>query len=105
MQVLSTIDSLFMQHVASHGLSYGTMEEYNFRKTLFDQVDKEIKEFNEAPEQTSRIAHNFTSTMTQGEKKRMLGFKGHGEVKKAVVLEEANYDSINWVTAGKVNPV
>jgi len=39
MQVLSTIDSLFMQHVAHHGLSYGTMEEYNFRKALFDTVD------------------------------------------------------------------
>jgi KDEL-tailed cysteine endopeptidase len=81
------------------------MEEYNFRKSLFDSVGKEIKEFNEAPEQTSSVAHNFTSTMTQGEKKRMLGFRGQAEVKKAKVLEEANYDSINWVTAGKVNSV
>jgi len=51
------------------------------------------------------MAHNFTSTMTQGEKKRMLGFKGQREVKQAKVLDEANYDSINWVTAGKVNPI
>jgi len=43
--------------------------------------------------------------MTSGEKKRMLGFSGHGEVKKAEALEEANYDSINWVASGKVNPV
>lgn len=29
----------FMQHVAQNGLSYGTMEEFNFRQDLFEQVD------------------------------------------------------------------
>ena len=90
MQVLSTMDSLFMQHVAHHGLSYGTMEEYNFRKGLFDGVDQEIKEFNGKSDQTSTIGHNFTSTMTQGEKKRLRGFKGQGEVKKPKILDSTN---------------
>jgi KDEL-tailed cysteine endopeptidase len=35
-----------MQHVAEHGLSYGTMEEYNFRLSLFETADKEIAEHN-----------------------------------------------------------
>jgi len=43
--------------------------------------------------------------MTQGEKSKLLGFRGPSEVKQPVPLEEENYDSVNWVTQGKVNAV
>jgi hypothetical protein len=32
----------FVQHMAEHGLSYGTIEEFNFRAGLYTAVDNEI---------------------------------------------------------------
>ena len=29
--IMQAVQSVFMQHIADHGLSYGTIEEYNFR--------------------------------------------------------------------------
>jgi len=94
-----------MQHVAEHGLSYGTVEEYNFRQSLFDKVDKEINQHNNDSEQTSSMGHNFLSTWSIGEKQRLLGYKPHGEVKILTVLEESNATEVNWVASGKVNAV
>jgi C1A family cysteine protease len=37
------IESLFMQHIADFGLSYGTVEEFNFRMDLFSETNDEIQ--------------------------------------------------------------
>lgn len=94
-----------MEHVAEHGLSYGTINEFNFRKNLFEEVDAQIKEFNADSSQTSTLAHNFLSTWTEGEKRRFMGFSPHGEVAEPTHLEESNAESVNWVTSGKVNAI
>lgn len=99
------LESIFMQHVAQHGLSYGTMAEYEFRKALFVQSDNEINAHNSNAEETSTMGHNFLSTWSLGEKKRLLGYRQHGEVDHPTILEESNDDSVNWVAAGKVNAV
>lgn len=44
--MLSAVDYKFMEHVAEFGLSYGTVEEFNFRKALFAEADKLIEEHN-----------------------------------------------------------
>ena len=68
-----------MQHVAGQGLSYGTIEEFNFRMGLFQERHQEIIDINSAPNGTSTVGHNFLSTWTDGEKKRILGYNGLGE--------------------------
>lgn len=94
-----------MQHVAEQGLSYGTIEEFNFRRTLFEHVDFKIKTFNSDPSRTSTLAHNQFSTWTETEKKRLMGFRMAEQVAEPKVLEETNAASVNWVTAGKVSPI
>lgn len=51
------------------------------------------------------MGHNFLSTWSLGEKKRLMGYSPHGEVGEPIMLEEANADFVDWVKKGKVNPV
>jgi len=94
-----------MEHVAEHSLSYGTVEEFNFRQDIFNKVHEEIVAINSSPNMTHEVGHNFLSTWTTGEKKRLLGYNGLGEYKQATILEETNGNSINWIDEGAVNSV
>jgi len=51
------------------------------------------------------MGHNFFSTWSSEEKKRLRGFKPQGENILPTILEESNTDSVNWVSQGKVNAV
>jgi hypothetical protein len=62
-----------MEHVANFGLSYGTIEEYNFRQNLYELLDLEILEIN-AHQTDFTVGHNFMSTWTYAEKKRLNGY-------------------------------
>lgn len=93
-----------MQHVAEHNISYGTIEEFNFRHNLFVEVDNLINESNANPENTFELGHNFLSTWTQGERKRLLGYNGLGE-RDEVVLEETNGSGVDWRDHNAVNAV
>merc|ERR1711957_794278 len=101
----------FMQHVAEHGYSYGTIEEFNFRAEIFSQVNQEIESINMASGKAGkslRLAHNHLSTWTYAEKKRMLGFIDVGTAMNGeyhVPSNETIADSVNWVTAGAVTAV
>ena len=53
----------FMQHVAEFGLSYGTIEEFNFRQNLYDLLDIELNRINATHDNFS-VGHNFMSTWT-----------------------------------------
>ena len=104
----SAVEQAFVQHIADFGLSYGTVEEYNFRLGLFNAVDAEINEINANPENTFTVGHNFLSTMTKDEKKRLLGYRGPQNVSEETVVvlsEEGLADSVDWRTKGAVNPV
>lgn len=48
---------MFMSHVAEYGLSFGTKEEYNFRKSLFVQANKELEEIRKEGG-SFEVAHN-----------------------------------------------
>lgn len=93
-----------MQHIADHGLSYGTIEEYNFRQNIFAGVNAEIEAHNQS-NSTYTLGHNFMSTMTQGEKKKMLGYVAPIVPSEIVTFPAANADEVNWVTKGGVTPV
>ena len=70
-----TINPVFMDHIAEHGLSYGTQEEYLFRQNIFMTKDAENQVINADPENTFTVGHNFMSTWTDAEYKKMLGFR------------------------------
>lgn len=97
-----------MEHVANFSLSYGTIEEFNFRKNLYDLLDVELEMLNADPANTFTVAHNFLSTWTYAEKKRMNGLRPSPEmtVPEGVVdLPPSNATSNNWVTSGAVTGV
>jgi C1A family cysteine protease len=102
---MSLIEATFMQHVADFGLSYGTLEEFNFRQEIFAVTDSKLNELN-AKNGTSRVGHNFLSTWTRAERKKLLGYLDVGVTGAKIANNPtANEDSVNWVTVGAVTPV
>merc|ERR1712166_69832 len=73
---VTATETEFMEHISEEGLSFGTVAEYNFRKNLFNEAHAEIEAHNSS-NATWILGHNFMSTMTQAEKKRMMGYKAN----------------------------
>jgi C1A family cysteine protease len=95
-----------MQHIADFGLSYGTIEEFNFRLNQFEGINSVIEEHNNTEGVTHKLGHNFLSTWTDAEKKRLMGYRSSPIPKnKPTILTPSNEDSVNWVTKGAVTPV
>lgn len=65
----------FLNHVAEFGLNYGTQEEYAFRQQIFLEKDAEYKTINADTTNTFTVGHNFLSTWTKDEYKKLLGYK------------------------------
>ena len=86
---MQAVQSVFMQHIADHGLSYGTIEEYNFRLGLFSAIDAEIAAHN-ATDSTYTLGHNFLSTMTEGEKAKLRGYVAPMVPIEIKVFEQSN---------------
>ena len=73
--MLSAVDFKFIAHVAQNNLSWATIEEFNARKALFTAHDAELEMINADANNTFTVGHNMFSTMTEFEKKKMLGYK------------------------------
>jgi C1A family cysteine protease len=106
----------FLEHVAKHGLSYGTTEEYMFRQAIFDANTVEYAKINANPENTFTVGHNFLSTWTKDEYKKLLGFKAPAhalndkfdgeQVPEPTILSEVGLpDAKDWRSLGAVNAV
>jgi len=98
----------FLEHIAAYGISYGTQEEYMFRQEIFNTKAAEYAKINADPENTFTVGHNFMSTWTAEEYKKILGFKApmNATVAEPTILSTegipANKD---WRSLGAVNPV
>merc|ERR1712127_683219 len=57
------------------GISYGTQEEFNFRQTIFEENSVEYARINADKNNTFTVGHNFMSTWTKDEYKKLLGYK------------------------------
>ena len=100
------LESNFVEHVSMYGLSYGTQEEYDFRFNQFAKIDAEINRINSEEGNTFIAGHNKFSTLTEFEMDRMKGKKAPAAQTNVVAIETNNLtDSIDWRTAGAVNPV
>ena len=94
----------FVQHMSEYGLSYGTEEEFNFRMGLFAKKDAELKEIN-ATEENFTVGHNFMSTWTDAEYKKILGYAGmhlEEEPRNEVYLDEVDGYEKDWRQDGAV---
>lgn len=95
-----------MQHIADFGLSYGTMEEFNFRFNQFKSINSVIEEHNSNSEKTSTLGHNFLSTWTEAERSVLMGYRPSIKPRgNPTILEATTEDSVNWVTKGAVTPI
>jgi C1A family cysteine protease len=105
---ITVVEQSFIAHMAEHGLSYATAEEYNFRLGIYTLKGQEYDRINAVPENTFTVGHNQFSTWTDAEFKKMLGYKGPQELPAdANVTETAGplTSGIDWRTKGAVNPV
>ena len=105
---LTQVEQVFVEHMAAHGLSYGTKEEYKFRLDIFAKKEAENKKINSDPKNTFTVEHNQFSTYTEDEYKKLLGYKGPQELDNELieVLDETNLTaSIDWRSKGAVNAV
>jgi len=99
---------LFMEHVANFGLSYGTIEEFNFRKNIYDTLSVELDQIN-LDHANFTVAHNHLSTWTTAEKKRLLGYRASGiPTEEVFEVEQSNVEwgsSKDWRQDGAVTDV
>ena len=72
----NVVEQKYIEHLAMHGLSYGTSEEYHFRLAIFAKKHFEYQKINADPENTFTVGHNQFSTYTESEYKKLLGFRG-----------------------------
>lgn len=106
-KVLSQVDYDFARYIAEFGKSYESLEEFNLRAEIFAQTDKEIKHHN-INETTSSHGHSFLSDWTVDEKAKLLGYVAEENAEEAPLFDHAGLGypaSVDWVTAGKVNPI
>jgi len=98
----------FMSHITQFGLSYGTVEEYEFRFEQFLMKEAHIAEHNAKEGETYKLGHNKFSTWTDAEYKRMLGYKpiADDSIRATASFPNATVAaSIDWRTKGAVNAV
>ena len=104
--MLTAIDFKFISHVATHNLSYATVEEFNARKEIFAAVDAELELINADTTNTFTVGHNHLSTWNDREKKMLLGYRAWTSNEVEEVEDNVpTADSVNWVTKGAVTPV
>jgi len=86
----------------------GTVEEFNFRQSIFAEKEELINEHNAAGKSFT-LAHNHMSTWTDEEYKNILGFKMPHNFQAPEMTELDEYgvrdDGWDWRDQGAVNKV
>jgi len=105
-ETLTAADYKFMEFVSTHGRSYATKAEFEFRSKIFKNKLAEIEEYN-ASQNTSRVGINQFADRTAAEMKKMNGYKpvANNATNVVVLSEEGLADSVDWRTQGAVTPV
>jgi len=105
----SDIDAerLFLEHLNTHGKSYGTVEEFEFRKQIFMDTLKEVQEWNANEKNTHTLDTNFLATWTKDERKKLNGYRADMvSEKREKYLDDSVLDSeVDWRERGAVSPV
>lgn len=103
---IAAVEMTFINHMAEHGLSFGTSEEYTFRLAEFAAKDAEYAAINADATNTFTVGHNFMSSWTNAEYKRLLGYKaGVEQVNNETFNGSPVTNGVDWRTMGAVNAV
>jgi C1A family cysteine protease len=106
---LTAEDFEFIKFVASHGKSYATKEEFEFRAALFKETLAKIQAENLKAENTFTVGVNKFADWSKAEYKRLLGYKSQMRGLAGNYAEiPANLSipsSVDWRLEGAVNPV
>ena len=95
----------FMTYLSLHGKSYITMEEFEARRSLFEQSDELIKAHNSS-ESSFKLGHNQFSDWTDFERSKLTGLKKSKRERNVVMLDVSDTPAeVDWRTAGAVTPV
>ena len=96
----------FLEHVATTGLTLPTVDDYNMRRALFEEVDAFINLHN-ASNSSFTLGHNQFSTMTEQEKANTRGLLGteYFNAVEPTYLEPTNLAAIDWRDQGLVNDI
>ena len=87
-------DKKFNDHTAQFNVGINTVNEYALRQSIYQENDKIIERQNAKADslrgtRTLRLAHNFTSTMTKDEYKKLLGVDTEAANAKKTTLSDA----------------
>jgi C1A family cysteine protease len=103
---MTTEDHAFMAHVAKHGRSYGTKEEFEYRSAVFKDNLAQINLINSENGNTFSVATNKFADWTKTEYKKLLGTKpSTGPKRYADLNESAIPAALDWRTKGVVQKV
>ena len=96
----------FMEHIIKFNKHFLTVEEYDLRRSIFEEVDAFIEEHNTSNANFT-VAHNHFSTMTEAEKANTRGFvqEDFVQASEPVILPEADAAEVDWRSAGAVNAI
>ena len=107
----ANIKFAFQKYIATYNKSYQTIEEYEARFENFAKTHAQIEEIR-AQNGTSKVGHNKFSDISQEEKDQLLSYRPR--TNEDGTLYSSGYEllntndlpsEVNWVTAGKMNPV
>ena len=107
---MKELDEKYSKYMSEYSKSYGTREEYEFRRSLFAEKELQINAWNRMDGKKHVLGHNKFSDWTKHEYQQLLGFKPitekeiEGETAQELGVSDLP-ESINWVTKGAVNPV
>ena len=106
---LTSHDMKFINFIAQHNKTFGTTEEFNFRRQVWGEAEEEINAHN-AEGLTWTLGHNQFSDWTNEEYKVLLGYKPElrtAQYQDIVPTEytSTNADGIDWRTKGAVTAV
>lgn len=96
-----------MGHIITFGRQYSDVEEYEIRRSIFEENDAFINLHNSS-NASFTLGHNQFSDMTEGEKKNTRGLLSpeYLTAMEPVILDASqNADSIDWRAKGVVNEI
>jgi len=105
-QTMTSSEYEFMNYIASHGKSYGTKEEYEFRLGQFAKNLKEVERLNATQKYSTHGVNQFTDR-TPEEMKKINGYLADKDVAEDFEEEPESdgLDPIDWRDLGAVTDV
>ena len=104
---ISSSELEYMNYLAKFGKAHNDVNDFNFRKELFEKADAFINEWN-AGGHSHKVGHNQFSDWTHVKYKALLGYARDELSVRAPSTyfdESMNNADINWVDAGAVTGV